>query len=416
MARWGRQAGKSTACNNELLRYAWENPGCTLWFISPTHAQAKVQYRRMISTLWKSKEILLKKSQTELRVKLINMAQIKFVSGETFDNLRGETLHGVVIDEVRQQHPDLWPLVIRPMLSTTKGWAAFVSTPNGFDSFYDLFEQAREDKTGKWACFSAPSTANPLFTDEEYQAAKRDMSEGQFAQEILAEFRDITSGKAYVNYGEHNLLEYNPFCKPGSDNPLVHPSLPIVVGLDFNLSPMAWTLGQKRVEEFYWYDEVWLEGSHTQEAALELVSRVRGHKPGIILCGDATGNAGQRAIAGQSDYDILCKVLNDNGILWRNETPASNPPVKDRINTFNSKLKSADGITRMWLNPTGCPRLKKDLERVVWKTSSNGTTATLDQTKDTTLTHSSDGVGYVLCALSPLQGVNDVGTLKLIRR
>jgi len=411
VAALGRQAGKSTMCLNELVFRAWTNPNTKYWYLSPTYAQAKSQYRRMVGMLFGCGPIMLKKNQTELRVKLINNSEIHFKSAEVSDSLRGETLHGVVIDELREVDPGLWPMVIRPMLSTTGGWAAFISTPNGFDAFYDLFQLAKGDKGGIWDHFQAPSTCNPLFTIDEYEAARRDMSEGQFAQEILAEFRDITRGKAYLNFTQGNCLYESPFAKePGQ---IRNPFLPIVVACDFNLSPMAWTLGQRRNDEFYWFDEVWLEGSHTQEAALELIEKVKDHKPGIVIVGDSTAKAGQRASAGQSDYDILFKILNDHGIKWTNETPDSNPPVKDRVNNVNAKLKAADGTIRMWLHPTWCPRLKKDLERVVWK---SGSAATLDQSTDSTLTHSSDGIGYAVTALSPVQGVNQVGTLRVIHR
>lgn len=347
----------------------------------------------MLAPCW---EILLKKNQTELRVKLINQSEIVFKSGEVLHNLRGETLHGVVVDEVRDQHRELWGQVLKPMLATTNGWAAFVSTPSGFDQFYEFHERALKDPGGEWESFHAPSTCNPLFTQEEFESAKREMSEGEFAQEILAEFRDLTSGKAYLNHGNWNHRYDSPFSRDGS---LMSPHLPILVAMDFNLSPMAWTLGQTNRGQFYFFDEIWLKGSHTQEAAKELISRVKDHKPGLILCGDATAKAGQRAAAGQSDYAILCQMLDAAKVHWENLTPESNPPVKDRVNMVNAKLKSADGTVNLWYHPTKCPNLRKDFERVVWKP---GASAILDQKKNPDLTHAADGVGYSVHALSEL--------------
>lgn len=413
VAAFGRQSGKSTWGNQELLKRAWETPSSHLWFISPTFDQAKIQYRRLVASLWDCREILIKKNQTELRVKLSNQSSIMFKSGEVFDNLRSDTLTGVIIDEVRDQHPDLWPMVIRPMLTTTKGWAAFIGTPNGFDHFYDLFNYAQLDQTGTWQAFQAPSTCNPLITEDEVQDAKRTMSEAQFAQEYLAEFRDLTSGKAYINFGEWNLRKDSPIYQHG----LVHPQLPIVIGMDFNLSPMAWSLGQKKVDDFYWFDEVWLKGSHTQEAAKVLCEKIISYnhqKVGVILAGDATSKSGQRAAAGQSDYDIICQALDQHNIKWINVTPDSNPNVKDRVNNMNAKLKDATGSIHLWVHPTNCPMLARDLQRVVWKQSASG--VILDQTSNTELTHSSDGVGYAIHALSPLKYDAALPTLRVIMR
>lgn len=416
VASWGRQSGKSTACLNDILKYAWEHDGVTLWFISPTSNQALVQYRRLVSMLWKCQGILLKKNQTELRVKLSNQSQIKFVSGEVLDNLRGETLHGVVIDEVRDQHPTLWSMVIRPMLATTGGWAVFVSTPRGFDQFYDLAKKAMEDTTDQWEFFKAPSTSNPLFSKEEYDAARADMTEAQFAQEIEAEFRNITQGKAYSSAGDHNKMMTSPFCKDGA---IVSQFLPVVVGMDFNVGTMRWNLGQFRGPKSYWFDEIAVDNTNTQQCSGVLVEKLTVLKdagllkcsPMVKLCGDATGES-RNTKATQSDYDIICTALDAAGITWTNDTPKSNPPVKTRVNTVNARMKAADGTVNTHYHPINCKALDRDFDRVVWK---NGTSE-LDQTTDKSLTHASDSVGYPICIYAPIELVGAVGTLKVIRR
>ncbi len=412
VASFGRQSGKSTACLNELLKKAWERPNSTLWFVSPTYDQARVQYRRLVGMLYPCQEVLLKKNQSELRIKLINQSQVRFVSGETLQNLRGETLHGVVVDEVRDQHPNLWSEILRPMLTTTKGWACFVSTPRGFDSFFDLFEKAKSD--GDWESFQAPSTCNPLFTQDEYEAAKKELSEAVFDQEINANFRDIHNGTAYVNFGPQNVVTKNPFV------PSPHPSpyLPILVGMDFNLSPMCWVLGQERAGDFYFFDEIYLEKSHTQEAALELAARIKRIQceanPRVILVGDATGKAGQRAAMGRSDLSIVEEILTEAGIRYENRTPESNPLVSDRVNVVNSKLKDATGMPHIFIHKDGCPKLLRDFQRVVWKAGASALPK-LDQSTDPTLSHMSDGCGYLICRLSRMW-VPSAGGIRVLPR
>ncbi len=407
VACFGRQAGKSTACLNDLTYRAWNNPGTTYWYVSPTYDQAKVQYRRLVSMLWPIQEIMLKKNQTELRIKFVNQSQIRFVSGETGQRLRGETLHGAVIDEVRDQHRDLWPQVIRPMLTTTTGWAAFVSTPSGHDHFYDLAERAQVDKD--WTFLSAPSTCNPLFTEDELAASKLEMSDSEFRQEIMAEFVDLHRGKAYLSFSKDNLSESNPFCRNGER---LSPYLPVIIGLDFNVNPMHWTLGQKRGDDFYWFDEIHIENTNTQECASELIEKIGRHSPGVIVVGDASGNS-RHTSASESDYVIICQALDAAGIRWDNRTPDANPPVKERVNTVNARLRDATGAVHMWLNPKTCPHLKRDFERVSWKA---GAETILDQKTDPTLTHASDSVGYPVVALSPMQVTGAVGGVRVISR
>ena len=410
VASWGRQSGKSTWAVNELLHKAWTKPNSTLWFIAPTFDQAKVQYRRLIGALWDCREVMIKKNQSELRVKFINGSQISFKSGESLDNLRGETLHGAIIDEVRDQHPELWTMVVRPMLTTTKGFAAFISTPRGFDQFYDLAQTAISDKSGQWAYFQSPSTCNPLFTQDEFESAKRDMTEPQFAQEILAEFRDLTAGKAYINFSHSNISDSN---KTAVASEAINPHLPIVVGMDFNVNPMCWVLGQHRNGAFYFFDEIYLSDTNTQQAAKVLIDKVQGHRPGVVIIGDASGNS-RSTKATESDYAIVCNALTNARITWTNQTPKANPPVKDRVNAVNAKLKNANGDPSLWIH-SRCKMLRRDFERVVWKDTANG--ALLDQSGiNRDLTHMTDALGYIVHTLSPQNIEGAVGPLRVIIR
>lgn len=394
-----------------MLSFAWNHWNTNTWFVSPTYDQALVQYLRVVSALSPHQGAVRNKNQTQLFIQFHNGSTIYFKSGEVLDNLRGTTLHFAIVDEVRDQHPELWPQVLRPMLTTTQGRAVFVSTPNGFDAFYDFFERARIEP--KWQSFHAPSTCNPLFTQEEYEAAKNDMSEGEFDQEINANFRDLVQGKAYLNAGIHNQTTTHPFAMHGSK---ISPYLPIIIACDFNIDPCAWVLGQHKTDTWYFFDELWMRNTNTQEMTRALIDKIQthypNHKPGFIVIGDATGKARQRAAAGESDYSILMGMLTEAGISVINETPESNPMVKDRVNTVNSKLKSADGTVRLFYNPITCPNLKKDFERVVWK---SGSQAVLDQVKDRLLTHATDAIGYPVCYYSQ-QWKPSPGLLRVINR
>lgn len=417
VAALGRQAGKSSMCLNELARHAWENKNHTYWFVSPTFEQAKIQYRKLVSMLWDCSEVMTKKNQTELRIKLVTQSEILFKSGEVMENLRGSTLHGAVLDEVRDLPMDLWQMVIRPMLATTKGWASFVSTPNGFDQFYELAQNAQKFPD-QWDFLTAPSTCNPLWTNEEYEAARASMTEPQFAQEIKAEFRDITAGKAYLCHGEHNHL-FTTFWPTSDPDRQVSDKHPVYVLCDFNLTPMSWSIAQCDGFKWYIFDEISLNESHTQEAAALLVTKLNElrsknllrYAPQVIVVGDATGKAGQRAAAGKSDYDILFAELKTAGFNFRDETPDSNPMVVDRVNTVNSFLKSASGQVRLFYNPVKCPKLKADFEKVVWKTQ-----GVLSSGKDKMLTHMSDNVGYGICKITPLVKEFEVGTPRVLIR
>jgi hypothetical protein len=412
---FGRQSGKSTFANNELLKTAWESVGTNHWFLSPTFAQCKVQYRRMVGSLLNCPEAMLSRHKSDLRLKLLSQSAIAYKSGDNFENLRGETLNSAIIDEVRDQDPKLWPMIIRPMLSTTKGRASFISTPNGYDFFYDLYLFAKEHPDD-WDVVTAPSTANPLFTLKEYEDARATMTDKQFRQEILAEFLDLTAGKAYYAFNDDNINE-RPFWGTAPET-WISPHRTIVIGMDFNLNPMSWTLGQTNLQQWYWAKEVYLENSNTVEASIALCELLESYRskgwlradPQLLIVGDAAGKASQRAAASKSDYDIVLGMLRDRGYTFDDQTPESNPLVKDRVNAVNAKLRTADGTSLMRISPTGCPRLIRDLQRVTWKEGA----VILDKTRDASLTHASDSIGYAIHKITPIKQVTEVGVPKVV--
>jgi hypothetical protein len=180
---------------------------------------------------------------------------------------------------------------------------------------------------------------------------------------------------------------------------------------------MAWAMGQKRGEDWYWFDSIFIKRTNTQECAKVFVEKIKALnirvEPQVIVCGDASGKSGSTKTTAKSDYDILFKALAEAGIKYRDETPDANPGVKDRVNTVNAHLQAADGSTHMWLHPVNCAPLKKDLQRVSWKAGNDR--LVLDQNRDPDLTHISDGVGYAMCALSKLWKPA-AGGLRVIRR
>lgn len=372
------------------------------WYILQTYDAAHVAFKRMFKFYRASPRAFDKKpNESDLSVRFRHGPEILYKSGKNYEDLRIETLTGVVIDEYRQQNKDLWPVVIRPMLGATKGWADILSTTNGFDHFKELWDYA-EEHTDEWGRFHAPSTVAPWWTPSEVESQKSLMSEDFFAQEIMAEFREIGVGKAYKNHNGaiHGRLD-NPFAVRGME--WAH-YLPITVGLDFNVGVMCWVLGQKKGHDWYWGDEIAIENTDTDQCTKVLIEKIDRHRsqfehqmPPVVLVGDASGNSRKTSAVGQTDYKIIERLLKEANIPFENRTPKENPYVKDRVNLINSLLKSADGSVHMWYHPLRCKHLKKDLERVKWKQGADG--AFLDKS-ELDLTHASDAMGYPATLLS----------------
>lgn len=343
---------------------------------------------------------------------VVGPGKILCKSMENFEMHRGIEIGSFWLDEVRDLKKEAFLVMMGRLRSkqVDRLEGRLTTSPAGFNWLYDFFDPSGETHTNEFRQIKASSYDNVFLPDGYIDSLRATYSDQFYKQEILADYVNLTEGKAYMNFGPHNLSELNPFALSGER---LSRFLPIVIACDFNVTPMAWTLGQQRGDHIHWFDEIWLRNSDSQEASNELVSRVKDHKPGLVIVGDATGKALKTSSVGQTDYTILFNTLKNANIKYSDRTPDSNPLVKDRVNTMNSRLKSSTGEINLTINPKTCPHLKKDFERVVWK---EGASAILDQTTDRDLTHSTDGVGYAHCVLTPIHGLNDVGRLYILKR
>ena len=112
------------------------------------------------------------------------------------DNLRGEGLDLAVLDEAAFMEPRVWPEIVRPMLTTTRGDAFFLSTPFGRNWFWELYTLGMDDDAEAWMSFHFSTASNPLIAPEELQSIRRQTPEPVWRTEYLAEFSD-DSGQVF---------------------------------------------------------------------------------------------------------------------------------------------------------------------------------------------------------------------------
>jgi len=84
--------------------------------------------------------------------------------------------------------PNVFDEIIRPALSDYKGWAMFISTPKGYNHFWDIYKRGLDPKDTNWASFKATSYENPHVLNSEIEQAKNEIGEDLFNQEYMAEF------------------------------------------------------------------------------------------------------------------------------------------------------------------------------------------------------------------------------------
>jgi phage terminase large subunit len=135
-------------------------------------------------------------NMSELWIELLNGARIRLFGADNPDALRGIYLDGVILDEYADMRPKVWGEIIRPLLADRKGWATFIGTPKGHNSFYDIWRSAN-DQPKDWFAQALRASNTGLIDAHELADAKRGMSDDQYEQEFECSFEAAILGAFY---------------------------------------------------------------------------------------------------------------------------------------------------------------------------------------------------------------------------
>lgn len=209
----GRRWGKSVLSQLIVLQWATEKIG-TYWIVSPTYRQGKQIHWRGLQQII-PQEWIIKKNEVELSITLRNGSVIELKGAENPDALRGVKLRGLVVDEIAsiRNWDWLWAEVLRPTLTDYESPALFISTPKGYNHFYELYQngQSGADVEG-YKSWRFTSYDNPYISKKEIDSARQELTEDTFYQEYMADFRRFT-GLALTQFDRKiHLIE--PFSVP----------------------------------------------------------------------------------------------------------------------------------------------------------------------------------------------------------
>jgi hypothetical protein len=310
-------------------------------------------------------------------------SKVLFRAVEEFERLRGSNLAWFGLDELTYAPEEAW-LRLEGRLRDPKakrlcGFAVW--TPKGFDWVYERFVASPVEG---YETVLAKPFENRFLLDQipdYYDRLKSSYDERFYQQEVLGEYLSLTAGRVYQEFErERNVRETER-----------DPAAPLLWALDFNVDPMASVVAQKGVDgSVRVLDEIVLSRSTTLQACEEFEARYRGHHNGVVVYADATGARMQTT--GKSDLAVLREFFRGGG--WGKVEfliPVANPAVRERVQLMNSKLRSADGVTMLWVSPR-CKELIKDFEQVQYKEGST----VIDKESDGRRTHVSDALGYLV--------------------
>lgn len=235
-----RRAGKTVSCINDALWRAITEgkENARYAYIAPYYAQAKsIAFDYLMQF---SEPARVRHNISELWVELFNGARIRLFGADNPDALRGMYLDGVVLDEYADMKPKIWGEVIRPLLADRRGWATFIGTPKGHNTFYDIYQYATLNPD-EWYCKVLRASQTNLIEQTELDDALKSMSIDQYQQEFECSFEASIIG-AIWGVELRLLTDAGRITKVECDN----------------LFPVhtAWDLGYNDATAIWWYQVV----------------------------------------------------------------------------------------------------------------------------------------------------------------
>lgn len=261
----GRRFGKTTLAIDQMKARS-TIPNSRICYIAPTYQQARdIAWEQLRKDYQQSADI----NETRLEINVVNGSKVILRGWESIETLRGQKFDLIVLDEVASMRNFWlsWQEVIRPTLTDTKGEALFISTPKGFNHFYDLFNF--ESKDTDYKSFHFTTYDNPHIPKEEIDKAKLELPEDRFAQEYMADFRK-SEGLVYKEFTRERHL-FNEFKEV--------PALTFVKtfgGVDFGFTnPAAVVTIKKDKYARYWVTDEWYKTGMTDAQIADYVAALK---------------------------------------------------------------------------------------------------------------------------------------------
>lgn len=230
---WHRQSGKDKTAWNFLITQAILGPtAAQYYYLAPTYSQGKkiiwdgidpANGMRFLDHVPEPLLIYKNASDMQLQVRHVSgeASLIQIVGVDNIDSLRGVRPYGCVLSEYAFMNPEAWD-IIEPILLANGGWAVFVTTPNGKNHAYKLWEHAQRESAWYTSLLTIRDTrredGRPVIDEAHLESLRaRGVSEETIQREYYCSFQGSTEGAYYARlidraYADGRItdLQYDP--------------------------------------------------------------------------------------------------------------------------------------------------------------------------------------------------------------
>jgi hypothetical protein len=397
---WGKSAA-ACACvvmaANELMRLDPSVLNKNVAMVAPTFSSAIDIFFNLLVYVFGMEHYAKKKSSSLGRIWLPNKVEIRLVSAEAIERLRGSGIYYAVADEMDswgiRKPLDAWDKVIHgagrsrwsPKNAHRVGAknsfrSLVVGTSAGMRSLYSLSERCHEDP--EYRPYAFDYTQSVYLDPEEVERAKATMDPVQFRQEYCASFEESGTRVYHAFDFEANTLENNPDVLTIFEGLDEEQRGPVRVGIDFNVGINAACIGYVIGDTVIIVDE--LSGMANTEELAEALFNSYGS---CDVYPDPTGAARKTsAPLGQTDLRILARA--GHNVYARNASPG----IVDSVHVVNSMCCDANGIRRLFISRKAA-KLRRSMLLTQW-VGGRPDTAMIDKSDGTD--HWSDALRYKL--------------------
>ena len=294
-------------------------------------------------------------------------------SFESWSRIIGLNLAWVLADEIDTVTPSIaqkaFPKILGRLRAGNVRQFAAASTPEGFRWMWNTFgtEEAKQRPDRK--LIKMRSADNPHLPHDFIERLEANYDPSLLQAYLNGEFCNLTTGQVYDRFdrAKHVITGI-----PNVEDE------PLRVGVDFNIGNMSAVIAVRLGNQLLLIDEV--SGAHDTDALAQEIRR-RFPERRVYAYPDASG--GNRSTnASQTDIQIL------ESYGFTNQSPRSNPPVRDRVAAVQALLENGKGEVRLQV-AANCKRTIECLELQSY-------TEKGDPDKDAGYDHMNDGLGYLV--------------------
>ena len=322
-----------------------------------------------------------------------NGSEILFRHFDEPNKLKSLNLGFVEIEEMSDIPYDTFKMLLGRMRQRTKKcWKNFTYRIFGHTNpemqrgwVYKTFV---ENPAVNYRLISAPTTENIYLPEGFCDELKKVYDEQYYNIFVLAQNGEYNNGLVIKDFTDENVKEIS-----------YQPEMDLHISCDFNVDPMCWVFAHKTDDKVFYFDEIAMENTTTAKACDEFYRRYPNHKGKVIVNGDASGD-NRSCTSEYTNYVIIKKKLLQYGYDVEIQIKAFNPPIKNRIMAFNSKVRSANGKVCLFVDKK-CEKLLYNIYNLKYKEGSSKidipTYQQIKQSKELKfLSHPMDAASYLV--------------------